>query len=200
MLPAPLQLPAALVLVAGGLMACCAGHRLFRAVLAVYGFILGALIASSLAGVSDTTSMVIAVTVGGLLGAVILIVAYFIGVALIGATGGALLANVIWAQLGTDPHPMIVIGFSIAGALLALALQRYVIILGTAFGGAWTAIVGGVALTGSRAAVAASEKTDAWLVYPFNPAPGQRFVYPVWLLLGILGAVTQFAFTARGRK
>ena len=33
---------------------------------------------------------------------------------------------------------MVVILFSIAGALAALALQRYVIVGATAFGGAWT--------------------------------------------------------------
>ena len=40
--------------------------------------------------------------------------------------------------------------FSIVGALAALALQRYVIIGATAFGGAWTIIVGALALTGHK--------------------------------------------------
>ena len=50
MLPAWFQTPAALVLVAGGLLSCFAGYRVFRVVLGIYGFILGALIASSLMG------------------------------------------------------------------------------------------------------------------------------------------------------
>ena len=39
-LPATYQLPAAGILVLGGLLACFAGYRLFRVVLGVYGFII----------------------------------------------------------------------------------------------------------------------------------------------------------------
>ena len=63
--------------------------------------------------------------------------------------------------------------FAIVGALGALALQRYVIIGATAFGGAWTIIVGGLALTGTRVAVDAAARNNVWLAYPMNPAPGQ---------------------------
>jgi hypothetical protein len=199
MLPASFQVPAALVLLAGGLIACFAGFRLFRLVLGIYGFLLGALLASSLVGTTDTASMLVAAGVGGLIGALILILAYFVGVALIGAGLGALLANAIWAQIGTDPHPFAVIAFSIAGALGALALQRYVIILGTAFGGAWTALVGGLALTGRRSAEELASRGNIWLVYPMNPAPGEDWVLLAWLALGIIGAAAQFGVTAKGR-
>ena len=46
MLPHSYELPAALVLVAAGALACFAGYRLFRLVLAIFGFILGAMLAS----------------------------------------------------------------------------------------------------------------------------------------------------------
>jgi hypothetical protein len=202
MLPTTYQLPAGIVLVAAGLLACFAGYRLFRLVLGVYGFILGAMLASSLMGATDTASMLVAAGVGGLIGAVVLILAYFIGVALVGAGLGALLAHLIWAQLGTEPHAIVVIGFSIAGALASLALQRYVIIFATAFGGAWTAIVGGLAMMGNRAAVtaaAAAERSSVWLFYPWNPAPGEQWVFIAWIALGIVGLVTQLAVTARGK-
>ena len=54
MLPLSIQVPASVVLLAGGAVACFAGYRLFRLVLGVYGFILGALIASSSIGAGDT--------------------------------------------------------------------------------------------------------------------------------------------------
>ena len=57
MLPASLQMPAAIVLVAGGLLSCFAGYRVFRVVLGIYGFILGALLASSLMGTEQTLWM-----------------------------------------------------------------------------------------------------------------------------------------------
>jgi hypothetical protein len=128
MLPVAFQTPAAIVLVVGGLLSCFAGYRIFRVVLGIYGFILGALLASSAIGTDQGFWMIVAAFVGGLIGALILILAYFAGVALLGAGIGAFLANVIWASLGREPHVFIVILFAVSGALLALALQRYVII------------------------------------------------------------------------
>ncbi len=97
MLPAYLQAPAAVILLLGGLLACLAGYRVFRIVLGIYGFILGALVASAAMGTDHTLWMVLAAIAGGLIGALILIAAYFVGVALIGAGIGALVANVLWA-------------------------------------------------------------------------------------------------------
>ena len=200
MLPASLQTPAAVILVVGGLLSCFAGYRIFRVVLGIYGFILGALLASSAMGAEQTLWMVAAAVLGGLIGALILIAAYFVGVALIGAGVGALVANVIWAALEREPHVFIVILFAVAGAVGALALQRYVIIVATAFGGAWTAIVGALALAGDRGATQAAARSDVWLAYPMNPAPGERWVLLVWLALGIAGVIVQLSVTAKGRK
>ena len=50
-------------------VACFAGYRLFRIVLAIYGFILGAMMASSMMGVSNTAGMIVAALVGGIAGA-----------------------------------------------------------------------------------------------------------------------------------
>src|SRR5262245_16925953 len=151
MLPAAYQVPAAVVLIAGGLVACFVGYRLFKVVLGIFGFILGALAASSIFGQSDTTWMVVAALGGGLMGAGLLLAAYFVGVALVGAGIGALVANLIWTQVEGDPHPFAVVLFSVAGALVATWLQRYVIILATAFAGAWTILVGGLAMMGDTA-------------------------------------------------
>jgi hypothetical protein len=200
MLPASLQTPAAIVLVVGGLLSCFAGYRVFRVVLGIYGFILGALLASSFMGSEQTLWMIVAAMVGGLVGSVILILAYFVGVALIGAGVGALTANVIWAALGREPSVFAVILLAIVGALGALALQRYVIIISTAFGGAWTAIVGGLTLAGDRLANQATVHNDVWLAYPLNPAPGQRWVIPVWFVMGLIGALVQLGITSKGRK
>ena len=195
MLPAAYQLPAAIVLLIGGTVACFFGYRLFRLVLALSGFILGALLASSIFGMSDTAPMIIAAVVGGLIGAGILFAAYFVGVALIGAGLGAVTANVVMSARDGDPHFLVVVFFSIAGAAAAMYLQRYFIIVGTAFGGAWTMIVGGMALVGDRAAMAAAASGDVWVAYPLNPAPGQTWVPIAWLALGAIGAGIQLWIT-----
>jgi Domain of unknown function (DUF4203) len=200
MLPASLQTPAAIVLLLGGVISCFAGYRVFRIVLGIYGFILGALFASAAMGTEHTLWMVAAALLGGLVGALILIAAYFVGVALLGAGIGALTASLIWASLGREPGALIVILFAIAGALAALALQRYVIVGATAFGGAWTIIVGALALTGNRLAVNAAARNNVWLAYPMNPAPGNYWILLVWVALGITGVIVQLAFTAKGKK
>ena len=199
MLPASFQVPAAVILIAGGLLSCFAGYRVFRVVLGFFGFVLGALLTSSFMGTEQTMYMIVAAIVGGIVGALILVAAYFVGVALIGAGVGALVVNVIWASLGREPHIIVVILFAVAGALGALALQRYVIIVATGFGGAWTAIVGGLALLGDRLAIEATARNNVWLAYPMNPAPGERWVVIAWLVLGLVGVIVQLTITAKGK-
>jgi hypothetical protein len=201
MLPAAYQLPAAGVLLVGGTIACFFGYRLFKFVLGIFGFIVGALAASSIWGASTTTYMVIAAIVGGIVGSLLLLAAYFVGVALVGAALGALLANVIWTQIEGDPHPFVVVLFSVAGALVATWLQRYVIILATAFGGAWTMVVGALAAMGDKTAMTAAAAGDIWVLYPMNPAPGTPWVPYAWIGLGLLGTLVQMFVTGgeRGR-
>ena len=194
MLPASLQLPAAVVLVLSGALACFAGYRLFRVVLTVYGFILGAAVASSIMGPADRVPMIVAALVGGLVGAGILNLAYFVGVALIGAAAGVFLLHAVWARLGTgDPHVFVVVLSAVAGAVIATSLQRWVIVLATAFGGAWTVIVGVSALMGDRAAKVAAATSDVWVFYPLNLEPGRRWLLVVWVLLSLVGVGVQAA-------
>ena len=150
-------------------------------------------------GTEHTAWMILAALGGGILGAAILVAAYFVGVALLGAGVGALAASMIWASFGREPHAFVVIVFAIAGALGALALQRYVIIGATAFGGAWTLIVGVFALLGDRTAAAAAARNDVWLAYPMNPAPGKNWIILLWVALGLAGAAVQVGITAKGK-
>jgi hypothetical protein len=199
MLPATFQTPAAIILLLGGLLACFAGYRVFRVVLAIYGFILGALLASSFMGSEQTMWMVVAWVVGGLIGALILLVAYFAGVALLGAGIGAAAAHLIWASFTSEPGMLIVVLFSVAGALAALALQRYVIIIATAFGGAQTALIGAAALMGDPTAAQAASRA-VYRVYPLDPMPNTYWDATLSVALGIAGLLVQLMVTAKGKK
>jgi hypothetical protein len=201
MLPAAYQLPFAVVLVVGGALSCFYGYRWFRTVLAISGFILGVLMASSLFGTSDTAWMVGAALVGGLVGAALLFAAYFVGVALVGAGLGVVVANVVLTAIDREPQFLVIVGAAIVGAVAAMYLQRYFIIIGTGFGGAWTLIVGAMALFGDKAAMAAAAAGDVWVVYPLHPAPGRGWVPVVWVVLGLIGTAVQLGWTGgdRGR-
>jgi hypothetical protein len=201
MLPATYQLPAAVILLIGGLVSCFFGYRLFRIVLAFSGFVVGALLASSFFGASDTWPMLIAALVGGLVGAGVMLASYFIGVALTGAALGAVAANLLFAATGQDPHFLVLVLLTLLGAAASMYLQRYVIIVGTAFGGAWTLIVGAMAAWGDATALSAAAAGNVWVAYPLDPAPGKRWVPLVWIVLGLVGATVQLGWTGgeRGR-
>jgi len=191
MLPVTFQIPAAVLLVLGGAVACFAGYRFFRIVLGLYGFVLGALVATTVAGAGSTGSLLVWAVVGGLAGALVLNLAYFFGVVLVGAALGALAVTLVWSRASGDPHVLIVVAAAVAGALAAMWLQRYVVVTGTAFGGAWTLLVGVLTLLGDASAQAASVAHDVWVVYPLDPAPGRRWLPIVWVALGVLGVFVQ---------
>jgi hypothetical protein len=201
MLPATYQLPAAIILLIGGIVSCFFGYRLFRIVLAFAGFVIGALVPSSLLEPSNTWAMLLAAGIGGLIGAGVMMAAYFVGVALTGAALGAVAANLLFAATGQDPHYLVLILMTLLGAAAAMYLQRYFIIVGTAFGGAWTVIVGAMALLGSQTAMSAAAAGNVWVAYPMDPAPGQKWVPVAWIVLGLAGATVQLGWTGgeRGR-
>jgi len=199
-MPAAYQVPAAIALVVGGAVACFFGYRLFRVVLSIFGFILGGLMASALVGPSDTTWMIGAWVVGGLAGMALLYAGYYVGVALSGAALGALLSHLAFSLSGQDPPFLIVLVASVVGAIASMYLQKHVIVLFTAFGGAWTLIIGAMALLGNRTAMAAAASGNVWVVYPLNPAPGQEWLPYAWVILGIIGAATQLGLAGGGGK
>jgi hypothetical protein len=202
MLPHSYELPAAILLVLGGALSCFAGYRLFKIVLGIYGFVLGAMLASSTMGVTNSTGMIVASLVGGVCGALLLMFAYFIGIALVGAGLGALVAHVAWSSLGRsgDPPAVAVVVLSVVGSIGAMFLQRYVIVVATAFGGAWTVIVGGLAVAGDRGAARAATAGDVWILYPLSPAPGQKWVPVAWVALGLIGTAVQLVTTGRKKQ
>lgn len=192
MLPAAYGLPAAVIIMLAGTIACFAGYRLFRIVLGIFGFILGAMMASSIFGTGSTMAMLVAAVVGGLVGSVVLVLAYFISIALVGAGLGALIGTVVWGWISAgDPPIVAIIVVSIAGSIGAMMLQRYVIIAGTALGGAWMMVAGfGNAMALSEGAKPAS---DVWIFYP-SAVPGG-----IWapIAFAVLGLAVQLGVTGK---
>ena len=194
MLPGSFQMPAALILLVGGLCSCFAGYRIFRWVLAFFGFVFGALFVGAAMGSDQTVWMIAAWLIGGLIGAVILFAAYFVGVALIGAGIGAGTAMVLWAAVGREPGIWPVIILAVIGAIGALAVQRHVIIAATAFAGAQTAVVGAAEFMGGRNLESASRQMVH--VYPLDPLPNTRLDLIAFVVLGLAGLAIQLRTTS----
>ena len=125
---------------------------------------------------------------------------HFVGIALIGAGLGALLAHVAWTQFQpTDPPAFVIIVLAILGAIGAMVLQRYIIVVGTALVGAWTLIIGVLTLLADRSEARSGAAGTAWILYPFAPAPGQRWLPLAFVALGAVGMVVQLGVTGRKR-
>ena len=198
LVPSPYQTPVIALLIFGGAIAWAAGYRLFRLVLTLFGFYIGALAATAVLGPGDRTLIVFAAVGGGAAGALIMFFGYFVGVALVGAAIGALSVHMIWSRIGTDPHAFVVILAAVAGAATAMALQRYVIIIATAFAGGWTMLWGAMSFLDQGAAGA--RRPAVWMVYPLDLSPGRRWVVAAWVIVGLLGVFIQLRFTGRTGK
>ncbi|MGC4083657.1 MAG: DUF4203 domain-containing protein [Vicinamibacterales bacterium] len=200
MLPHGYEQPAAVVLLLGGVLARFAGYRLFRLVLGIYGFIIGAMVASSIVGVNNTTGMLVAALIGGVIGSAVLVFAWFVGVALVGAGLGVLVAHVVWSQVGTgDPPAVAIIAVAVGAAVGAMFVQRYVIIVGTAFAGAWTIVLAASAvLPRTQGLTRGASDTEVWIFYPTS-TPGMRWAPIAWIGLGLVGTAIQLSMTA-GKK
>ena len=136
--------------------------------------------------------------VGALVGGLMFFAVYYVGVAIVGAGLGATFVYLLWIQRADDPHALLVILFAIIGAFAALLVQRYVLIVGTAFGGAWTSLVGGLALTGQEDAVMAVSNLGAWFSYPLDIVVARHeALLGGWLVVGLLGFVVQLRKTRR---
>src|SRR5436190_11310 len=143
MLPASYATPAAVVLALGGLLTCFAGYRLFRLVLGINGFILGVVVALSLTWASGIWTLVMAAVVGGVVGALLML----FGVGLIGAGLSAIALHLLWRALGLgDPPTVMLVIVCVIGALAAMWVQRWVVVIGTSIMGAGTLLVGASAL------------------------------------------------------
>lgn len=195
MLATSYEVPAALLILGGGLLACFLGYRLFRIVVGVYGFIVGAYIAVAGFGMTEMPWIIAAGVVGGLLGALIFWFAYLFAVALVGAGVGALVADLVFRQLQREPQLWVVILAAVAGAFVAFGLQRLAVIAGTGFGGAWSALVGASLLGRPQAA----EGSYLWEAFPTSPVAGERWVLIAWIVLGSIGTMVQLRTTERRR-
>jgi hypothetical protein len=190
------SVPVAALAVVLGLVNCFFGYRIFRILLGVYGFLLGAAVGFVLAGVlfegQGWWVSAVGALAGGLLGAALMAALYYVGVFVVGAVTGAMLAGAVGAALGVALPGIVTIVVAIVVGIAAIFFQRVVIVLATSLAGAWMAVIGGYALMAGQP----FELGDLTRL----PAPWQRSLLPlaIWLVLAIAGAVVQFR-TTKGR-
>lgn len=173
-----------------GLIACFAGYRIFRFLIAVAGFVLGAVVLGGLAWTFFTDSSVVAwaaAVLGGILGAVLLSVFYFLGIFALGAAFGALLGQILGPVLHLEPIVVSIL-LGILCGFVALGAQRLLITISTAYVGSWLVV------TGLAYFFAGLEPTRLLHRPPLEwSTPAQILTFVGWLGLGAAGVAVQYS-------
>jgi hypothetical protein len=181
-----------------GILSCFWGYRAFKVVLGVIGFAVGAYLGVG-AGAFFTGGVgVIAVItglIGGLIGAALVSVVYYVGIFVLGALGGWVIFTIMAGAVGYGPHLILLIVLALIGGILALFFQKFLIIVSTAFIGSWCVVSGGFSLLGSDFSPFDLFHAPVRLLRPVGGL--NTIVVISWVALGILGAIFQFSFSER---
>jgi hypothetical protein len=177
--------------VAIGTLYCFLGYRTLKFVIGLTGFLLAGCVAGALAlwlSKGHEIGSLIAFAIGGICGAFALFFLYRMGVFLVGLLGAALIANNVLQNTGDAWVPLAVLGLGAVGGLVALILEKPVMLMATSVLGAWMLvsagvffIEGGENLEVIREALRSEEK--------------RLLVLGAWLALSVVGIVSQILAT-----
>ncbi|HWH71451.1 MAG TPA: DUF4203 domain-containing protein [Candidatus Sulfotelmatobacter sp.] len=188
---------AAPLAVAVGILICFWGYRILKLSLGIIGFIAGAVggwqIGLSLVPSSNAIALVCAI-LGALVGAVLCVWLFFLGIFLLGASAGTITASALFSTAGHQPHPILLLACAIAFGIVALLIQKLMIIVSTTFSGAYL-ITAGILhlLTGGQ------NSLPLWFDYSHSSSAGLLgfVVLGCWLVLGLAGVGFQYRGSRR---
>ena len=187
-----LSIVSPVLLLIAGFVICFLGYRLLRLTLGLAGFGVGLALGLAVAGLIPDISQVFTIVIGivcGILGAVLATLLFKVGVFLLGAGAGVLVASVVVAATGWH-YPMLArLIAAIAGGILTLILERPLISVLSAFAGGWGIVFGTFKLFGWHH-VTAGAKT---------PPANYGVMIACWLVVGLIGAGIQLR-AADGKK
>ena len=181
---------------AWGLIECLFGYRLFKWMLALTGFALGA-IAGGAAGMQlyGAIGAVIGGLIVGVFGGVMMVVMYFVGVFAMGAMLGALAGLLIAGPHAGFAIPAAVV-LGLIGGILAVVLQKLLIVLSTALVGSYLVILAAVhfALGGLDLQRLSNDTTYISDMIRQRPA-----ILAFWLGLALVGVIVQYITAPKKR-
>ncbi len=188
-----------------GLIICFFGFRILRFLVAVTGFIIGALLAVTIVFAiiqesiltltkgSDFLIIIASGIAGGFLFAIILLFLYSAGVFLVGGLFGLILFSAVTAGFNVFIEPFLYVIPALFCGIMALLLQRFMIILMTSAIGAWLSVVGVLYIVSSK-----FDPLDPEFAYNLGETEVYRLILG-WIALFGLGFITQyFIFPKKG--
>lgn len=186
--------------IAIGALGCFFGYRIFKLILGILGFVLGAILAAWIANNildGSQTIVVIAALAGGIICAVLMTFLYFIGIFVLGAILGGLLGTLIGTALEGYLQIIIQLILAVIGGVIALIFQKFMIIIATSLSGSWSAVTGIYYFI--------SGDLDIYRIYqqPKNLLFVDIHFYIIllcWLILGVIGIFVQYKITGKKPK
>jgi hypothetical protein len=181
------------VLLIAGLVVCFLGYRLLRFTLGLAGFCVGLALGLAVAGIIAGASHVFTIILGivcGIVGAVLATVLYKVGVFLLGAGVGALVASIITTAAGWHYTMLAALLGAVLGGVLTLVLERPLISVLSAFAGGWGIALGAFRLLGLQQATDGAK----------SPPANYGLLIVCWLVLGLIGAGVQLRSSGRKKK
>ena len=172
-----------------GLIICMFGYKIFRLILAITGFILGATMMASLsftftAG-QDIGIILVSGVAGGLITAILLLYLYSAGVFILGLLFGFLALAGALTVLNTIINSIFYLIAAILGGILAILLPRFMIIVVTSFTGALMSVVGTFFILNRYINPIEFEFHDISEIQAYR-------IILSWLALGTLGLISQY--------
>jgi hypothetical protein len=179
-----------------GMLQCFAGYRIMKLMLTLFGFALGAIAGGALGAslflagpLMLFVGLLVGGVVGGVIGAILFRLLYYVGVFVVGVELGVALASMLATTIGLAQAWLVMVLLGVICGILALLLQRFLIIIATAFGGAWVAIIAGLTF-------AYGTESLRLITNPAVPPETPNVVLGIWLAVGAVGAMVQFASTS----
>jgi len=183
--------------VLAGLLGCFWGYRLLKVMLAITGLVAGATAGWTAAlnfFPSGSMTPLIFALIGGVIGAVLCIWLFYLGLFMLGASFGTLIACSFFNSGGGQTQAVIILAFAVVCGLIVLAAQKFMIIVTTSFSGAWLIVAGVLHF------VVGGSTPFPIVAHGLPPVPkGVPELVPViaWLVIGVVGMTAQFGY---GRK
>jgi len=182
--------------VINGVVMCFYGYRAFKVVLGLFGVLAGGYAAATLGLYWSEGRVLVGVlcaVMGAALGGVLMVTLYLLSVFVIGAVLGGMLAAVFTLHAPPDTRALVILAAALIGGVVALFVQRLLIIVATAINGAALIVVGLWFLY-----VGLSPRDGYELYTAAAAGPGQSILHKYLLVgiaaaLGCLGAWVQFS-------
>ncbi len=196
---APTDQTVALLAVGAGVLACFWGYRILRVALGLTGFIVGTVAGSQLGAALAPAHAAVqfaAAIILGILGAVLCLWLFLVGIFLLGASAGGIIGAAASSAAGHPPQILWVVVGALMCGVAVLVARRFMIILSTAFGGSYLIVSGLLRFS--------THTPNAFPIFfvpsPHSP-PNTVDLVPLlsWLVVGLAGVAFQFKSSAKKR-